>query len=155
MEEGYICSAAAERIPLSIKWRILPLVVFLAYSSAEVSHFSWVDLTSQCLMFLLRSGSVWRSHAGFYIQLSSLMECKWVDSELCPSYFCCLGCKHQLCGHSLLFFYSSCPISVWVYLTFNSTIKNWSLITLVALSHSRLEKGKEKVKTLFVTFVQR
>lgn len=37
----------------------------MAYSSAEVSHSSCVDLTSQCLVFLLRSGSRWILYSAF------------------------------------------------------------------------------------------
>lgn len=111
MEEGCICAGADEAIPLSVK--------MMSPSSRSIFGLlpRWAGGESFCLggpsiwmsdVFLSKGASLRGSHAGFYIQLSSLTECKWVDFKPCPGYSCCLGREHQLCGpacapHSVFF----------------------------------------------------
>lgn len=54
-------------------------------------------------VFSWRSGASWGSHAGFYIQISSLMECKWVFRAVSWLLLLC-ACTH------LFFCYSSCAL---------------------------------------------
>lgn len=92
-------------IPLSIIMMSSPAdcIFGLLPSRSEVSHFASQDVQSECLMFLLRSGSPWGSHAGFYVQLSSLMECKSAYFAPWPNYFCYRGRERQLCGCTFFF----------------------------------------------------
>lgn len=87
---------------------------------------------SRVKSFCLSRSSVWTSdvfiqgwtgsHVEYYLQLSSLIGCEWVDLWAVPWLFLCLVCKHQLSGSAcipLCLFYTSCLVPLH---TFNSVL---------------------------------
>lgn len=135
---------------------ILPAVVFLASSWDELR---WVTLPQW--MFHV---NVWWFYGGpapseevtleFYVQLSSLMECKWVDCEPGPATpavsaeasaaWACSVSLPRPPSHVALTLYHLSPSLI--YVIFNSTLKDWRGKTVFHYAAGRSRERIERAR---------